>query len=351
VVNLLRPEVVNLHRPPLVSLNWRRVVNFTGACKLQSVGTENKPSFFFWEKYHKIFDNILLILSLSDKKTDFTEIASRLLSILKDESFIRKFESDSIADFIMTKGKYIADETFQQIISACIENPKLHAASVFSALKHQVVSHHKTLLINDKKTFIAVKEQFLEKCPKCNSFHRTNVLVKIIPILKPSFKEEIQNAIAQLLRKDFQWDVYYTFAIHGVIDYKPFYKTFLNQAPPPKGKTIIRHPFNQGNAHLHRLSEILNLAYKYDIDISDQDHQKYKGISPYYDWLLDMETFNFKKFDPLWILEYQTVYYLRKIFRSKKVKDYLIRYLKKSKHERLSELFIEFTNENFTKEK
>jgi hypothetical protein len=34
VVNLLRPEVVNLHRPPLVSLNWRRVVNFTGACTM-----------------------------------------------------------------------------------------------------------------------------------------------------------------------------------------------------------------------------------------------------------------------------------------------------------------------------
>jgi hypothetical protein len=91
--------------------------------------------------------------------------------------------------------------------------------------------------------------------------------------------------------------------------------------------------------------EILNLAFKYDIDLRDEDHQKYKGFSLYYGWLLDMEAFNYKNFDPLWILEYQTVYYLRKIFRSKKVKDYLVPYLKKSKHERLSELFIEYTNE------
>jgi hypothetical protein len=32
-----------LHRPPLVSLNWRRVVNFTGACNM---GSENPEKNF-----------------------------------------------------------------------------------------------------------------------------------------------------------------------------------------------------------------------------------------------------------------------------------------------------------------
>jgi hypothetical protein len=318
---------------------------FSDYSKLKSISSEEKLTFFFWEKYHKIFDNILLILSLSDKKIDLTAIASQLSKIIKDEDFIRKFEADSIADFLRTKGKYISDKVFQEIITACIDNPKLHSQQIFSAIKLQVSNHHKNLIINDEPTFAAVKEKFLEKCSRCNSFHRTDILIKIIPILSDNLKKEIQQAIVELLKKDFQWDVYYLFAIYGFIDYKLFYKKFLDQAPPPpNGKTIIRHPFNQGDASFNRLSEILNMSFKYNIDLNNEEHQKYKGISPYYDWLLDMESFNYKKFEPLWILEYQTVYYLRKIFKNKKVKEYLISFLKKTKHEHLSQLFIEFSN-------
>lgn len=42
MVNLLRLKVVNLHRPQLVSLNRRRVVNFTGACKRTGLSSDKK---------------------------------------------------------------------------------------------------------------------------------------------------------------------------------------------------------------------------------------------------------------------------------------------------------------------
>ena len=58
----------------------------------------------------------------------------------------------------------------------------------------------------------------------------------------------------------------------------------------------------------------MNLVFKTKATLPKDFINNYKGLSPYYDWLLDIEHFDYKKFNPLWIIQYATSHYLQAIF-------------------------------------
>ncbi len=297
----------------------------------------------FWDKYRRIFNNILLMLTLSSEKNDLTAITNELMRILEDGSFTMQLEVTSIADFINYKGKYISDDLFQKFISLCVRNQNLHEAKIFWAISKQIKNYHKKLLINNPEVFADVKLQFLGECPQCTRSYHTDILVHIIPILTDTFKIEIQKIIISALNKEFKPDVYYTLSMSDVIDFSIWFEQFYALClPPPKPNTTPRHPFSKTEAFLYRLNEVLNLAFKNGVDLDTEKYHIFKGISLYYDWILDLEGFDYKKFDPLWILEYQTHYYLNKIFASKKLKKHLQVFLKSNKHPFLNELYIQY---------
>jgi hypothetical protein len=65
-------------------------------------------------------------------------------------------------------------------------------------------------------------------------------------------------------------------------------------------------------------------------------------MSKYYDWLLNIDDFDYNEFDPEWILAYKTEVYFKRIFSSPNLLTYMASYLKKTKHPFLSQLMIEY---------
>jgi hypothetical protein len=63
----------------------------------------------------------------------------------------------------------------------------------------------------------------------------------------------------------------------------------------------------------NRLGAIINLCLKFNIDLTSDRFDHFKGFDPYYDWLMDMGNFDYSKFDPRWITEYTTTFYLREM--------------------------------------
>jgi len=77
-----------------------------------------------------------------------------------------------------------------------------------------------------------------------------------------------------------------------------------------------KHPFYEmeGPIGFRELNNFMNVVFKYGIQLPDDFVNKLRGISDYYDWLLDMKDFDYSKFNPLWINYYATIYYLKTIF-------------------------------------
>ena len=72
-----------------------------------------------------------------------------------------------------------------------------------------------------------------------------------------------------------------------------------------------------------RVNSILNLCFKFNISTATEQFKPFKSLDSYYDWLVDMDNFNYDLFDSRWIREYATRFYYKKIHNNKRVKEKL----------------------------
>lgn len=302
------------------------------------------PKQFFWDKYRRILANLMLFVTISNSKTiNYNLIFERLIEVFQNETFLMKYDDSIISDFIKEKGKYFNNDLLKKFLKLAINNEKFHEEEIFAALKIQISKYHPTISISDNETFELIISYFLKECSKCNVNHHTEILVCIYFILCSTLQEQLLKRVKSVLHSEFKPELYYKFAIHGIIDDKDLFDSFQKQIQPFKESGQQFSFYNYSVVNHFQFSELLNLYFKYNIDSSIEKLQKFKGMSDYYDWLLDMDNFDYKKFNPKWILAYRTDAFLNRIFKNKKVSAYLKVYLKKSKHPVLSELFIYWT--------
>lgn len=318
-------------------------VYFSGLNKLYSSDEyRSKTYFLIFDKNRRIINNFLVVFTLAEEAYNFDGILESFFPLLRREEIIQRNEVNALADLISRKGKYISDPWLKKLLKFAIENKQMHERKIFQAFHNLVLNHNKPILIKNLDTFTNVQNSFLENCHLCNHAH-TEILLPLIPLLSPKFKIEMQELLDKSLVQKFNADLYYMLAIGGLIDYTNHLHKFKELCVRPLGRMEgpVR-PFMQGENVLYRLGELLNIYFKYELCTQEIFLEKFKGFSDYYDWILDLDGFNYKKFNPLWILEYQTEYYFRKIFRSAKVKKHLVQFLKSNKHPVLSNLFIQY---------
>ncbi|MGB8194057.1 MAG: hypothetical protein WCF67_19135, partial [Chitinophagaceae bacterium] len=328
------------HELPFAEFVVKFLSDFTKLKKLYD-GTGNDKAYFFWNKYHKIFTNILVTLTVSDSVSDFSKITAALLDILKEKSFLKKVDNTVISDFIRAKGECIHSTHIKALLRIAIENDQLHDPSIFSAIKHQILCHHKELIIYDEVMFLEIRKHFLDKCQKCNIRHHYDIIIHVYAFLSPAFKTEVEHQIYTLLLDEFDADAYYLLALFEVIDYRRFIDHFIEQCSLPT-EVQRRFAYHFSEANIEALNMLLNLAFKFSLDLSDPRFQKFQGLSLYYDWLLNLDSFDYSKFNPEWVLQHQSRHFLKKILSNREVRANIREYLKVTKHEVLSELYMEY---------
>lgn len=315
---------------------------FLGMDKLyRSDDYKSSTQLLFFDKNRRVFNNFLVVLTLAKDIYDYDQIIESLFPILELKELIMRDEINSLADFISRKGKYISDRLLSKLIKFAVENKQLHEYKIFHALSQQVTKNQKKILITNRNLFESIKNNFLGTCTLCDHLH-TDILMHLIPLLSRSLKSEMQQLL-QSLHNKFNPDIYYKLAIAGIIDYTIELDKFKELCVRPLNKKEGPvHPFVKGEAVLYRLSELLNIYFKNGLSTREDFFKKFKGFSDYYDWIIDPDEFDYKKFNPLWILEYQTHYYLQRIFSSANLKKHLIPFLKIKKHAVLNDLFIQY---------
>ncbi len=316
---------------------------FSGLNKLYSSDDyKSTTHFLIFDKNRRILNNFLVVLTLAEDKYDFDEILLSFFPLLDQKELIRRDEVNALADFISRKGKYISDLVLKKLLKFAIENKHLHERKIFQAFNNVVNNDQKGILITNRSIFESVQNSFLGNCHLCDHVH-TDILLPVVPLLIPKFKKEMVELLLNSLNHKFNADMYYMLSIGGIIDYSLHLDKFKELCVRPLSKKEGPvHPFMQGETVLYRLGELLNLYFKNGLSTKEEFFEKFKGFSDYYDWILDPDEFNYKKFNPLWILEYQTTYYLQRIFSSANLKKHLIAYLKTAKHPILSNLFIQY---------
>lgn len=290
--------------------------------------------------FYKILGNILLLVSIVKVDEEFIRSAHpKLLQFIsrpiRGESILNHFSS-----FIHSNWKKLGLEQVKRLFHLCLDTPSLHRDTVFSAFAK--------INIEKPPTFISTKKQFerycaltLEKCPHCEQYHHSILYISYRYLSTP-YQVKLSELIYEKLENTLDFELYYKACLFDIIDYKPFFKKCLKLFKPPR-EINTSYTFNMnGEITLRGLNDLMNLVFKNRIKLPSAFIQEFKGISDYYDWLIDMHHFDYSRFDPQWIVQYPTKHYLDYIFSCTAVRKNVRSYLLKNHNPTLANYYMEF---------
>ena len=245
-----------------------------------------------------------------------------------------------LATFIHSKGKHIDQKQIKQLFNQCLENPLLHSQEVFEAFAG-LSRKSGPSFIDDRNEFDKFCQLFLNKTER-TVWYSNDILLTIHSSLTEEFKTELTVLIHKKLQDKFDHEVYYLASLYEVIDYRANFDQYLALFKHPvQGR---RHPFGHldGELSYRELNNLMNLVFKNKISLPISFIENLKGISDYYDWLLDMDNFDYRRFKPLWIIQYATLHYLEKIFAYDSVRQKVRHYLKKNHQPTLAAYYSQY---------
>jgi hypothetical protein len=294
----------------------------------------------FNEQKRRILFNLLSIVAIIDlSKKTVNLTVERLLTICEQSDLFRPLDHKYLQGLIHRKGKHIDKLLLVRLLEAAIKDKQFHDEKISSSLSYSISKYHPELIIKDQNTYSLIMEYFLAKCNKCERSHSKSILIDYYTILDGKFQEALSRKIIETLKTDFQGDHFYNFAMVNMIDHNELIEKYLDLFKEPPKKPSVENTFRKRTPALQNLNKVINLFLKFKIPLNHHILQSYRGLTPYYDWLLDMDNFDYKQFKPEWVLQYPTIYYLEKIFKNPNVKTFFKKYFRTNKHPTLSHYY------------
>ncbi|MBB4806991.1 hypothetical protein HNP38_002287 [Chryseobacterium defluvii] len=169
-------------------------------------------------------------------------------------------------------------------------------------------------------------------------------LFYLFTFLKNDFKEKIKVKITKKLNEEFDAELYDLSIIFKLIDFdKELFQKFIQTTPDMSN--LDEERFRHGYYENDRLGQIMNIVFKYNLEINDEIKSLTKKSHPnyyeYYCWLMDIDNYDYTKFNPFWVLKYRTKYYFERFKNSTKLKEELSKSLKENYIEGVAKIYFE----------
>ena len=297
----------------------------------------NKPL-----KIDKILNKILLITSLlnvdySDKDKILLNVIE-LCKVLQDKEKIPYYQ---LIKFIENNENEITKERIKQILD------------LFLYVENQRYNFERAINIYAEKSTKSEIEEFIKNLLKVNDLDEIQIDLEDIYLrqlfysftfLDDDFKNKFIRKIINSLNEKFDRELYSFVSIYDFIDYdEDLFKKYVSTVPNYSNIYEDRYLFHT-NENLE-LGSVINLIYKYNLEITEElkglSNKSNKKYFDYYCWLLDIDNFDYSKFNPYWILEYRTTYYFNRFKKSQKLKEELSKSLKNNYIESVAKIYFE----------
>lgn len=310
------------------------ILTFTNTDRLEL--EDNNDAFKI--TYNDYFENLMTVAAFLDlEERVVNKIAEKLLVFLKKEKILNRGKYESIRDFLFRKKEQIKKSTLVNFFNFINTNKKFHNEDILQ----DVIScfEDDTFTEISETSFQNITNSSLEVCKQCHDSHNIDTLISLYKKVDFEKKEIITKKIEQKLSEKFDYNIFYHSSIYSLIETNK--ETIIRMIdefivnPEPK---VNRSIFRNNEFINYRLDQLINLCFMAEIDTTTEKFEKFKIIHPYYEWLLNIETFNYKNFDPEWVLINQIKYYYKRMSKSTILKTFLAAHLENEKHNGIERL-------------
>ena len=299
----------------------------------------------FKEKYNKYCQNLVTLAAfLNFEKEVLESFATLLIDFIQLQEEENRELLDSVQYFISKKGPELSLKTRNRILFHYIDLDYPFKRSIVATIVNSLKENE--IKIEPIKLNQLIEDSITNNNESGFRYKQISVL-ELFKIVDNDSKIKIVNAIQIKLKKQFDFELFYNATMREVISLNKniFLKLIdnldIDKCNPAKRPRISWGRYEYQDVYLN---ELLNICFKYHLQTNTVRFQKFKQINCYYEWLVDMDNFDYKNFDIEWIIAYNTVYFNRQMSKSKKTIAYILEYLKTNRDRRIADTLIEIQN-------
>ncbi len=284
----------------------------------------------FWNDYNRYFTNLLFLCSiLKLEKGIVKRLSVALIEFLdKNLSWLcHKSNENSkyIYHFFIRQQEFIRPGIIKRVLFLSYKHKDFFSEYLNSELVDSCLELKRKIKVTDiqllKKIIPSIQNRIFED-GKLNYY---NVVTHIYPLLNSNQKKIFSDFYLKILEDKFNYYLFYILVVYDVFDINEsdFLNKYINSIDlkndvEHRSRGLLEKPtFKRYN----KIDSLLNMWFKYDFDLEDPRVSKFKKINDYYNWLLDLEGFDYDKFDIDWLNEFGTRFYYAHFRKSTTLKS------------------------------
>ncbi len=297
----------------------------------------------FWEYYNTIFKNILTLVSICDFDKKYHNLfTQKLIDFLETETYLHPLSYKYINIYLNRCGDQIEEKLLIRFFDLGLKNSFYHDLDFFDTLSNSIESKKLKIRISETQ-FSTIKNLAFEDCAICNKRHLDTIIIPIWEMIENiDYKTKIGNIILQRLNSTFSFNLFYLSTVSEIIQLDEILlKKAIEVSLPKKKRTSIKSFFSGIDENrFDSVNSLINLCFKFNIDTSTDVFKPFKSLDEYYEWLIDMNNFDYNLFQKEWIGEYSTRFYYEKIYNNQLTKNKLNKILKKNFDSKLERNYL-----------
>jgi hypothetical protein len=279
----------------------------------------------FWDYYNRLFSNALTLISIVEIPTGtITGLVRKIVNFISVEARIDDENRKYVRILINRVGQDFPGDLLDDLLWVLIGNKKYLGSYCVEVLCELYVNKKRSISPTDEQ-FALLKERYIEIADGgITKVHPT--IVQLCRIINDKgYVDQLKGALNDYLGKHFNFSLYYQAVIFDAIPYNDDdFPKFINSVLPSQGRKEIKgYIFGRASDRYDGVNDPINLAFKVGLDTTAERFRPIRELSPYYDWLLDMDSFDYDNFDPYWVTEYKTRFYFGQIAKHDKVRQAL----------------------------
>ncbi|GEM63853.1 hypothetical protein SF1_18350 [Sphingobacterium faecium NBRC 15299] len=295
--------------------------------------------------YPKIFNNCLSLAAMLQMNDSQAEKITREIIDCISKSVLPSPDSYAqINSFFGRKRSQLSTDLLKELIFFFLQKEDMYLETRLSIFIAELKLRNQILIFSQQQRKNLMKLAFDGKNDKLEYF---NTLIYFHPVVDNTLKTQIKRRIITQLHKKFKVDHYYNSAIFNVLPFKEseFLQQFIEATFPNPNKHSFKNSFYGPQDNDYPLFDMfLNLCFKFNIQPNDISNKNFKGFGDYYDWLQDLESYDYEKFKISWLGLYPTKYYFNHFAKSKKLEKAIKNYLRNNRDQKIERLYFDIYN-------
>ncbi|WP_276368737.1 PIN domain-containing protein [Chryseolinea sp. H1M3-3] len=284
----------------------------------------------FWDYYNRLFSNAIVLISITQiSPPTLMALIGKVIDFLESEDCIDAENLKRVRSLIVRVGMDLDIELLNRAMWVFVQNRKYLKTGCVESICEIYSTRKLKLSVRDAQLDF-IKHAYT-KVDAGGILQLHSPLIQICRIVQEeSVAQELKAIIRNNLHANFRFEIYYESVIFGIIPYddSDFEKLLASVLPSAGRQEIKGFLLGRPSDRYDGVNHLLNLVFKIGLDTNAARFDVIRKLSPYYEWLLNMEEFDYGNFDPAWISEYKTRYYFRRIASCTKVREYLESQLK-----------------------